>query len=99
MTDSTKRIILRALYNKDNYGKHYNEAAEVLSVLEDGVYTNSICESIFASALSILKSEGKTDANSLLKILSTPFCLELAYDYIKFMQNSHELSDLEMSLM
>lgn len=99
MSENTKRIILEALYNKENYGNDYDKASEVLLVLEEGIHTHTICEGIFNSAIEVMKRAGKTDTESLLAVLTTPFCIDYAYNYILFLQNSHELHEAEKPIL
>lgn len=69
---------------------------EVIGALNDSVYTNTICNYIFTCACEkCINTLGDVNPQDALNIMSAKFCVDMAYQYLCFLQNSHEYVEYE----
>lgn len=73
------------------------EYRAVISQLEVGYYVDDICKYILsAGRKTCLERYGVLSFAQLLRLLDSKFCVEKAYEYVRFLQNNHEyLEEIE----
>lgn len=95
MTKLNEFIMTKILTEKsdDIDESKYNE---VIGALSDKTYTNAICNYILVCAREkCINTLGEVNPREALNIMSAKFCVDTAYQYLAFLQNSHEYVEHE----
>lgn len=80
-----------------------NESGEVDKVQYDAViqfldtpHKSAICNYVLLCARGeCIKISGSIDSSQVLALMNTKFCVQAAFQYISFLQNSHEHIEYE----
>ena len=90
-------IVLSLLLNKDAKGIDENKYSHIITALglEKNIF--DICTYIYHEKEQELQKDRKMPSEEkILKSLTTPYCIEKAYEYVLYLENMHEYAhDIE----